>query len=334
MKAFANIPLIFSIFFIFLTNYPQEEKLGTSWHFDTKILRKPKLARSKLLKEGFKEISFKSTNDITIAGLLLKRKDAKCTIVFSHGFCHEKEMFSPFVKLAPTYCNLLFIDSRSRGQSEGPNFFSKSFHYGKTDYQDTLNAIKIVNEKIPNTPIIVFGWCSGAFKSATAVLHLKDEFEKRNIKGLVFDSGFGSVMEVLHIPVLHMNEKFVPGFILKLYNGDRAKARQSYLRALSVVCIKYSFCLMRFFAKPFFVKREPTTNLYDKMHNLNIPVLVIHAKDDSYTSWENMVKLIENIPQKQVWLIEEGKSLHARNHLKMKEEYKQIMQAWIEQVLF
>jgi len=325
--------ILLQIFLFFLTNCAQEEKLGSSWHFDTKILRNPKITKQKLLQEGFEEISFKSTNNINIIGLLLERKDAKYTIIFSHGFCNHKEIFAPFVKLAPEYCNLLFLDLRSRGESEGPSFLSRVFFYGKTDYQDVINAIKFVNKKIPDKPIIVFGWCSGAFNSATALIHLEDDLGKLNVKGLVFDSGFGSVIEMSHVPTIYLETRYVPGCILKLYSNDKQRAKKSYLCALYVFCLKNLFHMVLPLAKLSIRKREPETNLYDKIQNLEIPVLVIHAQDDNYAPWKKAQKLIERIKQKDLWIIESGRSQHSRNHLYLKEEYKQNMHKWLEKVI-
>jgi len=327
--------ITFQIFFIFLTtNCTQEEKLGSSWHFDSKILRDRKTAKRKLLQEGFKEISFTSTNNINIVGLFLERKDAKCTVIFSHGFCPGgKEIFAPFVKLTPEYCNLLFLDLRSCGESEGPTLFSKVRHYGKTDYQDIVHAIKFVNEKTSSKPIIVFGWCSGAFNAATAIIHLKEELEKLNVKGLMFDSGFGSIMEMSHVPFVDLDKKFVPGFILKLYGGDKKRAKQSYLCKFSTFCYKSFFYVVSLFLKPAIKKREPETNLYDKIQDIEIPMLVIHAQDDDYAPWQNVQKLVENISQKELWLIENGRSSHATNHLKLKEEYMGHMHEWLNSIL-
>ena len=84
--------LLLQLLFIFLLTHTSKEelaskeKLGDSWHFDTTILRNNKLTKEKLLHENFKEISLTTKDNIVLSALLLERKDAKCTIIFSHGF--------------------------------------------------------------------------------------------------------------------------------------------------------------------------------------------------------------------------------------------------------
>jgi len=326
--------IIFQIFFIFLINCSQGEKLGTSWHFDTKILRNQKLTKNKLLQEGFEQIYFESEQNITITGLFLERKNSTCTIIFSHGFCPGgKEVFAPFVKIAPENCNLLFLDLMGYGESEGPSLFSNAKNYGKNDYKAIVSAIKFVNKKTYAKPIIIFGWCSGAFNSATAVIHLKNDLQKLHVIGLIFDSGFGSIIEMSHIPFLHLDNKYIPKFVLKLYGGDKKRAKQSYLCKFSTLCCKSFLHTINLFIKPSIRKREPETNLYDKIQTIEIPVFIIHTQDDNYAPWENVQKLVEKIPQKELWIIENDRSLHAANHLKLKDEYKEHMGIWINEII-
>jgi len=329
----ARLFVLLQILFVFLASYAQDEKLGSSWHFDAKFLSNRKAAKEKLLKEGFTEVSFRSINNLKLVGLLREKKDASYTIIFSHGLCHYKEIFAPFVKLAPENCNLFFFDMRGAGGSEGPNFTSKSISYGKTDYQDIVHAIQFVNKKTSGKPIIVFGWCSGAFSCARAVIHLENDLEKLNVKGLIFDSGFGSVLEMTHVPPLHLKHRFIPGCILKLYGGNREKAKQSYLCKLSVLFLLSCFHTLFLFLKPSIAKREPETNLYDKARNIKVPMFAIHCEDDYYTPWQSIEKLVKNIGQKDVWLIEAGRSQHAKNHIKLKEEYQQNLHRWLQSTI-
>jgi len=326
---------------ICLTAQASEEKLGESWHFDVNILRDKKRTKEKLLQDGFAQVDIQSFKEdvkeksLTLQGLFLERKDAKATIICTHGFCPGgKEKFAPLVKLVPEYCNLLFIELRGHGESEGPSFICRVKNYGKNEYKDIFGAIQFAQSKTNNKPIVIFGWCSGAFHSATTLLKMEQEAKTANVKGLVFDSGFGSLMEISQVPYLHIKNSYTPSLFVKWYNGDKKRASQSYMCKLTYHCIlKPLMWGIEFWTKPSIRKREPQTNLYDKIGQLHFPTLVIHAQDDQYAPWENLKKLVDAIPEKDLWLVPEGTSVHATNHLKVKEEYKDKLHQFIKKLI-
>lgn len=319
------------------------ENLGDSWHFDSKTLRDPQLTKKKLIEDGCKQVYFENEGKTKLSGLFLERKDARATIIFTHGFCPGgKEAFAPFLKLAPDYCNLLFIDLKGYGESEGPNMLYNINNYGSEEYKDILGAIKFVNtnETTKNTPVIVFGWCAGAFNSATALTKLQasstpsdNKIKNSHIKGLIFDSGFGSISEISDVPKKHIQESYLPGVFAKFYSGNKKRASQSYICQLTILMLAPLFKILEFFIKPQIQKREAQTNLYDKIQDLKTPVLIIHSQDDTYAKWDNVKELSDSIPNKEIWLIEKGKSGHANNHLKVKQEYKDHLQAWTDAIL-
>ena len=330
---------------ICLITHASKEKLGESWHFDVNILRDKKITKQKLLEDGFVQVEFESVSKkesenkqdkpVTLQGLFLQKKDAKCTVIFTHGFCPGgKEKFAPLVKLAPDYCNLLFIELRGHGESEGPSFIPRVKHYGKNEYKDIFGAIKFVQKETDGKPIIVFGWCSGAFHCATTLLKMKIEAKQANVKGLIFDSGFGSLMEISQVPYFHIRNSFAPGLFIKWYGGNKKQASQSYICKLTYHCLlKPLMWGIELYTKPSIRKREPQTNLYDKIDKLAFPTLFIHAIDDKYAPWENVKKLVNTAPEKELWLIQEGLSAHATNHLKVKEVYKEKMHVFINNLI-
>lgn len=151
----------------------------------------------------------KGENAITkIKGLFLKRENARATIIFTPGFYPgNKENFAPFVKIAPTDCNLLFLELSGHGENGGTmKWLWNANKFGLTEHLEVIEAIKYVNRATPETPIVLFGWCSGAFTAARALIELRgdsaagsdqDKIKQLNIKGLIFDSGFGSIVDVL-----------------------------------------------------------------------------------------------------------------------------------------
>jgi len=328
---------------LLILNIPiHAEEIGNSWHFDTKILRDRKATKVKLLEEGFQEVTFTTEDGYQLTGLFLERENAKATISFFHGFCPGgKEGFAPFVKIAPQDCNLLFVDMRGYGDSQGPKFLPNLKNYGRDDYKDVECVAEFVKEKTNGKPQIIFGWCSGAFHTTTALLKMKEKMvgekkkdEDLNIKGLVFDSGFGSIEQIATAPLHHIKNKFVPNLLTPLYGGDRKKAKESALCRFTSYCFSVFMHIAGLFILPPIIKREPKTNLFDKIQKADqTPILVIHAENDKYAPWKKQQKLVEKIPQRTVWLIEKGKSSHAENHLKVKNEYKRKMGTWMAHTL-
>jgi len=330
---------------ILLTMYTttiHTEEIGDTWHFNTKILRDKKATKIKLLEEGFQEVTFQTEDGYTLTGLFLERPNAKATISFFHGFCPGgKEGFAPFVKIAPQDYNLLFVDMRGYGDSQGPSFLPNLKNYGRDDYKDVECAAEFVKEKTKGKPQVIFGWCSGAFNTTTALLKMKEKMvgektkdEDLNIKGLVFDSGFGSIIQISKSPLHHVKNKFIPGLFAPLYGGNRKKANKSILCRFTSYCLSVFLHVAGLFILPPIIKREPKTNLFDKIQKTDkTPILVVHAEDDKYAPWEKQSKLVDKMPQKTLWLIEKGKSSHAENHLKVKNEYKRKMGTWLANTL-
>ncbi|MFC1842263.1 alpha/beta hydrolase [Candidatus Dependentiae bacterium] len=340
--------------FIFLTSFlthctgqketENKKKEPYDWHFDTSILRNSALTKQNLMQarpdgDGFQEVTFENEDRARLTGLLLERENARATIIFSHGFCPGgKEIFAPFVKIAPQDCNLLFVDQKGYGQSPGPGVLSRMKQYGRDNYKDITGAIDFMKNR-NNLPNIVFGWCSGAFNATTAVLKSQEEkkINERNIKGLIFDSGFSSILDVADIPMNHIKKNYVPSFFTKFYSGTKKekfrKARRSYICKFATLIATSFLRVLELFIRPPVVRRNPQTILTDKVRSLRTPVLVIHSEDDKLSRWENVRSMVDNIPNKKRWIIEQGRSSHANHHLKLKEEYKTEMRNWIGDVL-
>ena len=68
-------------------------------------------------------------------------------------------------------CNILFIDARGHGKSEG-SVLKNMWGYGKHEYKDIIAAIKFAHKK-NDVPIILYGVCAGAFNSMHALLKLQ-----------------------------------------------------------------------------------------------------------------------------------------------------------------
>lgn len=338
----------------------KEQKFGDSWHFDTKILRDAKLTKQKLMEEGFKIVKFKNEAGIELAALFKEEKDAELNIIFTHGFCPGgKEGFAPFEEIAPKKCNKLFLDMTGYGDSQGSNIVLRLNTYGKDNYKDIIAAIKFLKSNSGDVvkkdlPVVLFGWCSGAFHSANAIINLnaksntkKDiniltdekELDKLGVKGLVFDSGFAAISEISALPMRHLKENFFPGlFASLLYNGNKKLAAKSYIcMCVWLMCFPV-LKIIEMCVKPQIIRSENETGLYERISDVGqTPVLIIHNKYDNYAKCKNVEDMAEDIKNKEIWftgenLTDEQKKAqnHADNHLKFKEEYKQRLGDWID----
>jgi len=213
--------------------------------------------------------------------------------------------------------------------------------YGTEEYLDVIGAIQHISEKTNRKPIILFGWCSGAFHSAQTLIKLKqigqeqgqDLIKQFNIQGLIFDSGFGSLTDMIEGSYHHINNLIIPEY---MKNGEETSGPLGMLkRGFDYVKIGVTNVILKaleVWVRPSLEKNLPETNLYDNIHKLgNLPIFVIHCENDDLSTWEKVRQLVNNMQNKELWLIPE--STHAKNHLKHKEEYFAQMRSWINQVL-
>ena len=166
--------------------------------YSTAFLRNYLTVRKTLLEAGFEKITFETSDNYKLAGLFLSRPNATCNVILCAGWLPgRKEGMATFYDLLPENCNILFFDARGHGESEG-SLLWKLWRYGIDEYKDITGAISWIHHN--NTlPIIIAGICSGAFNATHAIAHLQEQnlIEHYNIKGLVFDSGWGSVTKII-----------------------------------------------------------------------------------------------------------------------------------------
>ena len=134
----------------------------TTWedscYFDTNFLTDYNAVEQKLInKEGFREVCFSTQDNIKICGLLLERPHAKYNMIFCGGFYPgRKETLSTFFHMVPNNCNILFIDARGHGKSEG-GFLTNIHQYGQHEYLDIVAAISFIdkNHYLPNPIVLI-----------------------------------------------------------------------------------------------------------------------------------------------------------------------------------
>jgi pimeloyl-ACP methyl ester carboxylesterase len=300
--------------------------------YTTSFLKNDTAVRVSLQEQGFAEVTFKTPDNLTLHGLFLSRPNATCNIIVCAGwFPGKKEGMATFYDLLPHDCNILFFDARGHGKSDGPLLW-KLWEYGIHEYKDILGTISYLNN-VNSLPIIIIGICSGAFNAAHALIDL----EKNNrtmssrIKGLVFDSGWGSVTEIARTAPPAGIEKRLICLLKKIYS-DKHEIQQSYIFTLCSLLARINYSISYHLCTKYITSYyEHRTTLFDKIHHITTPILFIHSRDDTYAIKNDAIRLSQLASHATCWWIKT--SFHAKHHLIHKKLYKQKLTTFINTTL-
>lgn len=116
--------------------------------------------------------------------------DPKGTVILAHGYRSTKLLdFGMIYELYHNLgVNLLLIDQRSHGRSEG-----KYITFGVLESRDMQKWVQFHNEHFGCHPVILSGLSMGA----STVLYLADRKLPQNVKGIIADCGFTSPKEII-----------------------------------------------------------------------------------------------------------------------------------------
>lgn len=251
---------------------------------------------TKFIKE-FNAKSFKiiTKDNLSLDTFVIKRKDAKKTILMVHGYRQSKEYLYKLVKLFDQD-NIVLIDLRAHGLSSG-ELISWGY-YESEDVKAAVDFIKL-NDNLNNVPIVAIGCSLGS------VAVLKAASEGLDIKAIVLDSGFADLEEHLRYMV---NKKF-----------------KVFSKVFPI--IKYSFNKILDGAVD---KLKP----YKLISNIKIPVFILHSKSDIIIPVSSAYKLYKNINNnnfKDVWIVED--SQHIKIFKDYKQEYKSKITSFFSKAL-
>lgn len=117
-------------------------------------------------------------------------EDPKGTVLLAHGYRSTKLLdFGMVYELYHNLgMNLLLIDQRSHGDSEG-----KYITFGVLESRDVQSWIKFHNQHFGPHPILLSGLSMGA----STMLYLADRQLPENVKGIIADCGFTSPKEIV-----------------------------------------------------------------------------------------------------------------------------------------
>lgn len=117
-------------------------------------------------------------------------EDPKGTVLLAHGYRSTKLLdFGMVYELYHNLgMNLLLIDQRSHGDSEG-----KYITFGVLESRDVQSWIEFHNQHFGPHPILLSGLSMGA----STMLYLADRQLPENVKGIIADCGFTSPKEIV-----------------------------------------------------------------------------------------------------------------------------------------
>ncbi len=125
-----------------------------------------------------------SNDNLKLHGLFIKNKEIKKIFIVVHGYrsCSDKNLFASFPKYYDKGYNILLIDQRATGKSEG-----KYITMGIKESDDIICWLKYLNEEYKNCEIIL----SGISMGASTILMASNKIERNmNVKHIIADCGF------------------------------------------------------------------------------------------------------------------------------------------------
>ena len=301
--------------------------------YSTAFLKNYAAVRQELIKEGFKQVTFRTEDGLILSGLFLARPNARCNVIVCAGwYPGKKEGMATFYALLPDNCNILFFDARGHGESEG-SLLWQLWRYGIDEPKDITGAIVYLNNS-NSLPIFIVGICSGAFNAAHAMISLEKNNKDvvSNVKGLVFDSGWGSVSDIIRTAPAAGIEKRLMSLFASWYKTKKKLLRTGYFYKIITLFSHYSGSLGSLVCRKLFTQHyEKITTLFNKMHHITSPIFFIHSYDDTYADMSNVIRLSTCTPHKKCWWIKQ--SFHGKHHLIHKELYKEKLTTFIDACL-
>ena len=185
-----------------------------------------------LSEHNAQDIWIKSYDNLRLYGVYVPAEKPIGTIILAHGYRSNKLVdFGIVFELYHNMgMNLLVIDQRSHGMSEG-----RFITFGVKESRDIQSWITYHNAHFGTCPVFLSGLSMGA----STMLYLADTDLPKNVRGIIADCGFTSAKQiishvyrrVIHLPAapsIWMAELFariIAGF--SLYEKDTRKSLEN-----------------------------------------------------------------------------------------------------------
>lgn len=204
--------------------------------------------------QTMEDLWIQSEDGLQLHGSFLPAENPRRIVILSHGYRGNK--FGSMARMARFLhrhgCDLLFIDQRGCGESEGAYIT-----FGAKEQYDLLRWIDLINKRnTDNLPIYLYGQSMGA----TTILLASGHELPEEVKGIIADSGFSSMKKQLRDIASGWFHFHSVGLLLARVN---------------ILCKLLAH---------FSMKETDTTQALK--HN-RIPILFFHGEEDTYVLPEN-----------------------------------------------
>lgn len=240
-------------------------------------------------------VYIKSFDGLRLYGALLENYSDKIVICV-HGFTGSGK--KDFASLAQAYYkngyNVLLVDNRAHGQSEG-----KYVGFGVVDRFDLRNWVKyVINRFGSNVQIFLHGISMGA-----ATVLMASSIMPKNVRGIIADCGFTSVYEIFEYVL--KRDYHLPKFPIIYLTNIMSKIRAGY--------------------------GYKDVNTTAEIARSDIPILFIHGENDEFVPlWMTMKNYSHCKAYKELFIVRESE--HAESHYIDKKGYERRILTFIEKI--
>ncbi len=240
-------------------------------------------------------VYIKSFDGLRLYGALLENYSDKIVICV-HGFTGSGK--KDFASLAQAYYkngyNVLLVDNRAHGQSEG-----KYVGFGVLDRLDLRNWVKyVINRFGSNVQVFLHGISMGA-----AAVLMASSIMPKNVRGIIADCGFTSVYEIFEYVL--KRDYHLPKFPIIYLTNIMSKIRAGY--------------------------GYKDVNTTAEIARSDIPILFIHGENDEFVPlWMTMKNYSHCKAYKELFIVRESE--HAESHYIDKKGYERRILKFIEKI--
>lgn len=240
-------------------------------------------------------VYIKSFDELRLYGALLENYSDKIVICV-HGFTGSGK--KDFASLAQAYYkngyNVLLVDNRAHGQSEG-----KYVGFGVLDRLDLRNWVKyVINRFGSNVQVFLHGISMGA-----AAVLMASSIMPKNVRGIIADCGFTSVYEIFEYVL--KRDYHLPKFPIIYLTNIMSKIRAGY--------------------------GYKDVNTTAEIARSDIPILFIHGENDEFVPlWMTMKNYSHCKAYKELFIVRESE--HAESHYIDKKGYERRILTFIEKI--